>query len=127
VIFIYILVFTVRPFNTHWVVVITLNKTILKMSCTNLHRKQIFKILIQLLFKTCFHWLLFSLKSTVDMSKLIFILQDAFHVARNIAFATVKSLTDICYSSNTILFFINCVLYPPPHTHIYPCCHGKKI
>ena len=60
------------------------------------------------------------------MSKLIFILQDAFHVAGNIAFATVKSLTDICYSSNTILFFINCVHYPPPHTHISPCCHGKK-
>jgi hypothetical protein len=53
------------------------------------------------LFKTCFHWLLFSLKSTVDMSKLIFILQDAFHVARNIAFATVKSLTDM--SVDTIL------------------------
>ena len=34
--------------HTHWVVVITLKKTILKMSSTNLHRKQIFKILIQL-------------------------------------------------------------------------------
>ena len=113
--------------HTHWVVVITLKKTILKMSCTNPHRKQIFKILIQLLFITRFHWLLFSLKSTVDMSKLIFILQDAFYVTRNIAFATVKSLTDIGNSSNTILFFINCVHYPPPHTHISPCCHGKKI
>ena len=50
------------------------------------------------------------------MSKLIFILQDAFHVARNIAFATVKSLTDIGNSSNTILFFINCVHYPPQKT-----------
>ena len=58
------------------------------------------------------------------MSKLIFILQDDFHVARNIAFATVKSLTDIGNSSNTILFFIVCTI--PPALAITSCFWIKK-